>query len=63
MPGTATVRVVRELLPSGVSEGALTFTATSADGLAFAREVSVRIDAPDLGRRLRRRLLSGAPGL
>ena len=63
LPGAATVRVVRELLPSGVSEGTLTFAATSADGLAFTREVSVRVDAPDFGKRVRRRLLRGAPGL
>ena len=62
-PGAATVRVVRELLPFGVSEGTLVFTATSADGLAFTREVSVRIDAPDFRKRVRRRLLRGAPGL
>lgn len=63
VPGAATIRVVRELLLFGVSEGTLTFAATSADGLAFTREVSVRVDAPDFGKRVRRRLLRGAPGL
>jgi hypothetical protein len=63
VPGTATVTVVRELLPFGVSEGTLTFTASSADGLASTREVRVRMDAPDLGSRVRRRLLRGLPGL
>ena len=63
VPGAATVRVVREALPSGVSEGTLTFTATGPDGLAFTRQMNVRVDAPDTGKRVRRRLLRGAPGL
>lgn len=62
VPGTATVRVVPEALPAGVSEGALTFSATGPDGLAFTRTVSVRIDAPDSSKRVRRRLLRGLPG-
>jgi hypothetical protein len=62
VPGTATVRVVREALPSGVSEGRLTFSASGQDGLAFTREVSVKVDAPDTGSRVRRRLLRRAPG-
>ena len=62
VPGGATVRIIRELLPFGVSEGILTFMATSSDGLTFTREVTVRIDAPDLELRVRRRLLRGAPG-
>jgi hypothetical protein len=62
VPGAATARIVREALPFGVSEGTLTFTATSADGLSFTREVAVRIDAPDVSRRVRRRLLRGGPG-
>ena len=63
VPGVATVRVEREALPSGVSEGTLTFTATGQDGLAFTRQVNVQVDAPDTGKRVRRRLLRGAPGL
>jgi hypothetical protein len=62
VPGAATVRVVREALPSGVSEGTLTFTATGPDGLAFTRQVNVRVDAPDTGKRVRRRLLRSLPG-
>jgi hypothetical protein len=62
VPGAATVRVVREALPSGVSEGALTFSATGPNGLAFTRTVTVRIDAPDSSKRVRRRLLRGLPG-
>lgn len=62
VPGEVTLRVVRDALPSGVSEGVVTFTATSADGLALTREVTVRVDAPDASRRVRRRLLRGGPG-
>ena len=51
VPGSATLAVVRGLLPFGVSEGKVTFAASSADGLAFTREVTVRVDARRLGGR------------
>jgi hypothetical protein len=58
VPAAVTVRVAREALPFGVHEGVLTFSATGPGGLAYTRTVTVRVDAPDLGKRVRRRSLS-----
>jgi hypothetical protein len=57
VPAAVTVRVAREALPFGVHEGVLTFSASGPDGLAFTRTVTVRVDAPDLDKRVRRRSL------
>jgi len=55
VPADATVRVVRDRLPTGVQLGHITFTATSADGLSFTRTVDVTVELTGPASRFRRR--------
>lgn len=56
VPATATLSLVTSELTRGESQGTVTFTATSADGMSTSATVTVQASWPEPGRLIRRRL-------